>query len=192
MNKKVSIKKAVQYVVNAEKDKCTLLGIGPMSENFHRASLEISKEKDFPLMYIASRNQVDAYKFGGGYVFNSDQKLFREKIEKICKEIDYDNVYYLCREHGGPWQRDKERNDHLPEDVATLDENTKLQITELCGHYTYPKPEVEAEIEKLYNNLNKVNINGRRYVVEKLKEEMQKHVRCFNLEGLTSKIEASC
>jgi D-tagatose-1,6-bisphosphate aldolase subunit GatZ/KbaZ len=108
MNKKVSIKKAVQYVVNAEKDKCTLLGIGPMSENFLRASLEISKEKDFPLMYIASRNQVDAYKFGGGYVFNSDQKLFREKIEKICKEIDYDNVYYLCRDHGGPWQRDKE------------------------------------------------------------------------------------
>lgn len=30
MNKKVSIKKAVQYVVNAEKEKCTLLGIGPM------------------------------------------------------------------------------------------------------------------------------------------------------------------
>ena len=56
--------------------------------------------------------------------------------------------------------------------MATLDENTKLQITELCGHYTYSKPEVEAEIEKLYNNLNKVNINGRRYVVEKLKEDL--------------------
>lgn len=420
MKREVSIKKAVQYVVNAQKDdKCTLLGIGPMSENFLRASLEISKEKDFPLMYIASRNQVDSYKFGGGYVFNSDQKLFREKIEAICKEIDYDNVYYLCRDHGGPWQRDKERNDHLPEDEAmeiakesykedilngfdllhidptkdpdemckvvdidivfrrtvelieycekvrkeygitkeiayevgteetsggltsldtyegfikrikeyseehglpmpifivgqtgtltrlttnvghfdyenaamlssiakkygvglkehngdylsedkllahlplgitamnvapafgtvetrallellnvedkfkelgkiedasnlrevmthasiysmkwkkwltddvdmsnleALDEATRLQITELCGHYTYSKPEVEAEIEKLYSNLEKVNINGRRYVVEKLKEEMQKHVRCFNLEGLTSKIEAS-
>ena len=118
MRKQVSIKDAVKYVVNAENDKCTLLGIGPMSENFLRASLEISKEKDFPLMYIASRNQVDAYKFGGGYVFNSDQKLFREKIESICEEIDYDNVYYLCRDHGGPWQRDKERNDHLPEAEA--------------------------------------------------------------------------
>ena len=118
MKKNVSITKAVQFVVNAKDERYTMLGIGPMSENFLRASLEISKEKDFPLMYIASRNQVDAYKLGGGYVFNSDQKLFREKIESICKEIDYDNVYYLCRDHGGPWQRDKERNDHLPEDVA--------------------------------------------------------------------------
>lgn len=420
MRREVSIKKAVQYVVNAEDNKSTLLGIGPMSENFLRASLEISKEKDFPLMYIASRNQVDSYKFGGGYVFNSDQKLFREKIEAICKEIDYDNVYYLCRDHGGPWQRDKERADHLPEDEAmeiakesykedilngfdllhidptkdpdemcrvvdidivfrrtvelieyceqvrkehgiekeiayevgteetsggltsldtyegfikrikeysdehglpmpifivgqtgtltrltknvghfnyensaelsriakkygvglkehngdylsegkllahlplgitamnvapafgtietrallellnvedkfkelgkitdpsnlrevlthesiysmkwkkwltdevdmsnleALSEDTKLQITELCGHYTYSNPVVETEIEKLYNNLNKVNIDGRRFVIEKLKEEMQKHVRCFNMEGLTSRIEASC
>ena len=420
MRKQVSIKDAVKYVVNAENDKCTLLGIGPMSENFLRASLEISKEKDFPLMYIASRNQVDAYKFGGGYVFNSDQKLFREKIESICEEIDYDNVYYLCRDHGGPWQRDKERNDHLPEaeameiakesykedilngfdllhidptkdpdemckvvdidivfrrtvelieyceqvrkeygiekeiayevgteetsggltsldtyegfikrikeysdehglpmpifivgqtgtltrltknvghfnyensaelsriakkygvglkehngdylsedkllahlplgitamnvapafgtvetrallellnvedkfaslgkisdpsnlrevlthesiysmkwkkwltdevdmsNLEALDDDTKLTITELCGHYTYSKPEVEKEINKLYNNLKDVSVDGRRYVVEKLKEEMQKHVRCFNMEGLTSKIEASC
>lgn len=100
MKKQVSITKAVQYVINSENEKHTLLGIGPMSENFLRASLEISKEKDFPLMYIASRNQVDAYKLGGGYIFHADQKLFREKIEAICKEIDYDNVYYLCRDHG--------------------------------------------------------------------------------------------
>lgn len=417
MKKEVNIRKAVGYVLNSEKEKHTLLGIGPMSENFLRASLESSKEHDYPLMYIASRNQVDAYKFGGGYVFNSDQKLFKEKIESICKEIDYDNVYYLCRDHGGPWQRDKERADKLPEDEAmeiakesykedilngfdllhidptkdpdemckivdidivfrrtvelieyceqvrkeygiekeiayevgteetsggltstdtyetfikrikeyttehnlpmpifivgqtgtltrltknvghfnydnsmelssiakkygvglkehngdylsedkllahlplgitamnvapafgtietmallellnvedkftelgkisnpsnlrevltyasiysmkwkkwltdevdmsnleTLDEATKLQITELCGHYTYSTPEVEQEIEKLYSNLAIINIDGRRYVIDKLKEEMEKHVRCFNLEGLTTKIE---
>ena len=417
MKKEVNIRKAVGYVLNSEKEKHTLLGIGPMSENFLRASLESSKEHDYPLMYIASRNQVDAYKFGGGYVFNSDQKLFKEKIESICKEIDYDNVYYLCRDHGGPWQRDKERADKLPEDEAmeiakesykedilngfdllhidptkdpdemckivdidivfrrtvelieyceqvrkeygiekeiayevgteetsggltstdtyetfikrikeyttehnlpmpifivgqtgtltrltknvghfnydnsmelssiakkygvglkehngdylsedkllahlplgitamnvapafgtietmallellnvedkftelgkisnpsnlrevlthasiysmkwkkwltdevdmsnleTLDEATKLQITELCGYYTYSTPEVEQEIEKLYSNLAIINIDGRRYVIDKLKEEMEKHVRCFNLEGLTTKIE---
>ena len=100
MKKQVSITKAVKYVINSTDEKHTLLGIGPMSENFLRASLEISKEKDFPLMYIASRNQVDAYKFGGGYVFHADQKKFRDKIEAICEEIGYDNAYYLCRDHG--------------------------------------------------------------------------------------------
>lgn len=417
MRKQINIKDAVQYVINAE-ERSTLLGIGPMSENFLRASLESSKEKDYPLMYIASRNQVDSYEFGGGYVFNADQKVFKEHIEAICEEIDYDNVYYLCRDHGGPWQRDKERNDKLPEaeamefakksykadilngfdllhidptkdpeemlkvvdidvvfrrtielieyceevrkeygikkeiqyevgteetaggltsmdryegfikrvkeyadthenfpmpifivgqtgtltrltknvghfnydnseelariakkygvglkehngdylsedkllahlplgitamnvapafgtietqalltlekteakfaelgeikepsnlkDVIThasiysmkwkkwltdevdmsnleaLDDKTALQITELCGHYTFSKPEVEAEINKLMANLKSININGQRYIVDKLKEEMDKHVRCFNMQGLTSRIE---
>lgn len=416
MRKDVSIQKAVKYVIGSKDEKYTMLGIGPMSENFLRASLEISKEKDFPLMYIASRNQVDSYKFGGGYVFNSDQKLFRETIEAICNEIGYDNVYYLCRDHGGPWQRDKERADHLPEaeamelakesykedilngfdllhidptkdpdemckvvdidvvfnrtielieyceqvrkdygiqkeiayevgteetsggltsmdryesfikriqvytrehglpmpvfivgqtgtltrltknvghfsyenakelsristkygvglkehngdylseakllahlpleitamnvapafgtietmalmelldvedkfaglgtiekpsnlrqvmtqasiysmkwkkwltdevdmsDLEHLDNKTQRQITELCGHYTYSKPEVANEINRLYENLTYLHIDGRRFVIEKLKEEMQKHVRCFNMEGLTTKI----
>lgn len=419
MRKEINIKDAVQYVVNAE-ERSTLLGIGPMSENFLRASLESSKEKDYPLMYIASRNQVDSYEFGGGYVFNADQKVFKEHIEAICEEIDYDNVYYLCRDHGGPWQRDKERNDHLPEeeamelakksykadilngfdllhidptkdpevmckvvdidvvfnrtvelieyceqvrkeygiekeiayevgteetaggltsmdryegfikrikeysdthenfpmpifivgqtgtltrltknvghfnyensaelsriakkygvglkehngdylseakllahlpleitamnvapafgtietmallelldvedkfaelgkikdpsnlrevithasiysmkwkkwltdevdmsDLEALDDATKLQITELCGHYTFSSKEVEAEINKLMANLKTIKIDGQRYIVDKLKEEMDKHVRCFNMQGLTSRIEAA-
>lgn len=417
MKNQINIKDVVKYVVNAD-ERSTLLGIGPMSENFLRASLESSKEKDYPLMYIASRNQVDSYEFGGGYVFNADQKVFKEHIEAICKEIDYDNVYFLCRDHGGPWQRDKERNDHLPEEEAmelakksykadilngfdllhidptkdpevmlkvvdidvvfrrtielieyceqvraeygiekeiayevgteetaggltsmdryegfikrikeyadthenfpmpvfivgqtgtltrltknvghfnyensaelsriakkygvglkehngdylseakllahlplgitamnvapafgtietmallelldvedkfaelgkikdlsnlrevithasiysmkwkkwltdevdmsnleALDDATKLQITELCGHYTFSTPEVEAEINKLMDNLKTININGQRYIIDKLKEEMDKHVRCFNMQGLTSKIK---
>ena len=118
MKNHVNITDAVKFVVNSEDEKFTMLGIGPMSENFLRASLEISKEQDFPLMYIASRNQIDADKFGAGYVFGANQKRFKEKIDAICDEIDYDNVYYLCRDHGGPWQRDKERNDHLPEAQA--------------------------------------------------------------------------
>lgn len=416
MKKQVSITKAVKYVINSTDEKHTLLGIGPMSENFLRASLEISKEKDFPLMYIASRNQVDAYKFGGGYVFHADQKKFKEKIEAICEEIGYDNAYYLCRDHGGPWQRDKERNDHLQEaeameiakesykedilngfdllhidptkdpdemckvvdidvvfnrtvelieyceqvrkeygiekeiayevgteetsggltsldtyegfikrikeyteehnlpmpifivgqtgtltrltknvghfnyensktlsevakkygvglkehngdylseakllahlplgitamnvapafgtietrallelldvedkfaelgvikdpsnlrealthdsiysmkwkkwltdevdmsNLEALDDATKLQITELCGHYTFSNDDVAKEIDKLYENLASIKIDGKRFVIEKLKEEMEKHVRCFNMEGLTTKI----
>ena len=35
-------------------------------------------------------------------------------------------------------------------DLDNLDEQTTLQITELCGHYTYSKPKVALEINKLY------------------------------------------
>lgn len=47
MNKKMTIRETVNYILNTKDEKHTLLGIGPMSENFLRASLEISKEKDF-------------------------------------------------------------------------------------------------------------------------------------------------
>lgn len=98
--------------------RATMIGIGPMSHTLIKASMLLAKEKDFPLMFIASRNQVDADELGGGYVCNWDQKRFSEAIAQIAKENDFDGLYYLCRDHGGPWQRDNERNAHLPEDEA--------------------------------------------------------------------------
>ena len=96
----------------------THLGVGPMSYNLLKAALELAKEKDFPLILIASRNQVDSDKLGGGYVCGFDQKRFVEATDKIAEEIGFDGLCYFCRDHGGPWQRDKERNDKLPTDEA--------------------------------------------------------------------------
>lgn len=100
------------------KDRATLLGIGPMSKSLIKASMILAKEKDFPLMFIASRNQVDAEELGGGYVCNWDQKRFAEDIKEVADEVDFKGMYFLCRDHGGPWQRDNERNAHLPENEA--------------------------------------------------------------------------
>ena len=94
--------------------KFTLLGIGPMSENLIRASMQLAAKKDFPLMYIASRNQVDADEFGGGYVCSWNQDTFAADIKKTADELSFDGLCYLCRDHGGPWQRDRERADKLP------------------------------------------------------------------------------
>lgn len=99
-------------------DGATLLGIGPMSETMIRASLELADEKDFPLMFIASRNQVDSDEFGAGYVNGWNQERFVDDIAKIAREINFKGLYYFCRDHGGPWQRDEERNAHLDEDKA--------------------------------------------------------------------------
>lgn len=119
MSKKIGIREAVQKVLKLEgKEKATLLGIGPMSHTLIKACMLLAKEKDFPLMFIASRNQVDADELGGGYVCNWNQKRFAQAIKKIAEETNFDGLYYLCRDHGGPWQRDNERNAHLPEDEA--------------------------------------------------------------------------
>lgn len=98
--------------------KCTLLGIGPMSKPVVEASFKLAKEKDFPLMFIASRNQVDAKELGGGYVCNWDQYSFSSDINEIAQKTEFNGAYYICRDHGGPWQRDNERNSRLPEKEA--------------------------------------------------------------------------
>jgi D-tagatose-1,6-bisphosphate aldolase subunit GatZ/KbaZ len=100
------------------KGKVSMLGIGPMSRTLIKASMILAKEKDFPLMFIASRNQVDAKELGGGYVCDWDQKGFASAIAEVAKEVDFSGLYYLCRDHGGPWQRDNERNAHLTESEA--------------------------------------------------------------------------
>lgn len=106
------------FVLEEAGHQTTLLGIGPMSRNLIVASLELAKEKDFPILFIASRNQVDAKELGGGYVCGWDQQGFREAIASIAEEVNFTGLYYLCRDHGGPWQRDNERNSHLPEEAA--------------------------------------------------------------------------
>ncbi|MCR4871234.1 MAG: class II D-tagatose-bisphosphate aldolase, non-catalytic subunit [Atopobiaceae bacterium] len=96
----------------------TMIGIGPMSPNLLQAAFELARDCDFPPMFIASRNQVDLDELGGGYVNGWDQFRFAADIKAAAEAVGYEGDYYLCRDHGGPWQRDGERNAHLPEDEA--------------------------------------------------------------------------
>ncbi len=120
MNRKLNITDMVVKLREARKSGgfSTLLGIGPMSPMLLQATLELAKEQDFPIMFIASRNQIDKTEFGGGYVSHWNQKQFCEAIEKMAEKVGFDGLYYVCRDHGGPWQRDEERRAELPEDEA--------------------------------------------------------------------------
>ena len=44
--------------------KFTLLGVGPVSEGVLEAALEVSRQRDFPPVFIASRNQVWNWRSG--------------------------------------------------------------------------------------------------------------------------------
>ncbi|OHD21090.1 MAG: sugar-phosphate kinase [Spirochaetes bacterium GWB1_59_5] len=104
--------------MRVEHRKTTLLGIGPMSKRIVRVSLLVAKKWDFPLMFIASRNQVDLKELGGGYVCAWDQAAFAATIREAASAAGYTGPCYLCRDHGGPWQRDEERRDNLPVEEA--------------------------------------------------------------------------
>jgi D-tagatose-1,6-bisphosphate aldolase subunit GatZ/KbaZ len=113
----VSINDLLQAIWQIEEEngqQVTLLGIGPMSRNVIRASLELAKEMEFPLMFIASRNQIDARELGGGYVMDLDQAGFVKVIKDLAADVGFKGILYICRDHGGPWQRDEEFRQRLP------------------------------------------------------------------------------
>lgn len=84
---------------------CTLLGVGPMSVNCVDASIELANEYEVPIMMIASRRQVDSEEFGGGYVNNWTTETFARYVT----DKDKKGKILLARDHGGPWQNNRER-----------------------------------------------------------------------------------
>ena len=92
-----------------QKHRCTLLGVGPMSLNCVDASIELANEYEIPLMLIASRRQIDSAEFGGGYVNN----WTTEDFAKYVIDADKKGKVLLARDHGGPWQNTKEKDEGL-------------------------------------------------------------------------------
>ena len=93
----------------------SLLGAGPVSETTFRATMNLAKRRNCPPMLIASRNQMDSLSFGGGYLKGGmDQPRFVELIRKFQAAAGYDGPLYICRDHGGPWQRDEELQNRYP------------------------------------------------------------------------------
>ncbi len=86
------------------KNRCTLLGVGPMSLNCVNASIELSNLHKIPIMLIASRRQIDSNEFGGGYVNNWST----EEFSSYVKQRDKGKFVLLARDHGGPWQNNLE------------------------------------------------------------------------------------
>ncbi len=94
------------------------LGVGPMSPEVVDICLEYSKVHDFPIMIIASRNQVDT---NSGYAFTT-----KKLVDFIKSNINYDPKRVLiCRDHCGPYYGDVDNGlsieDALKNCINTID-----------------------------------------------------------------------
>lgn len=96
------IKQRIERLVQSR--RCTLLGVGPMSQNCVDACIELANEANVPLFLIASRRQIDSQELGGGYVNRWHTREFAEYVTTRDKKS---NVI-LSRDHGGPWQNERE------------------------------------------------------------------------------------
>jgi len=98
------------------------LGVGPMSPEVVDICLEYSQVHNFPIMIIASRNQVDA---NNGYSFTTE-KL----VDFVKSNTNYDPERILiCRDHCGPYYGDVDTGlsveDALKNCITTIDSDVK-------------------------------------------------------------------
>lgn len=97
------LQKQLEYFIH---QRCTLLGVGPVSKNVVDATIELANEYEIPIFLIASRRQIEAREFGGGYV----NKWSTEDFSEYVREKDKKGKVILARDHGGPWQNEFETN----------------------------------------------------------------------------------
>ena len=98
---------------------CTLLGVGPVSEIVVRATFDACRKHNCPPIFIASRNQVDLKSLGHGYLMGGmDQRAFVDLLLAVAARSGYTGPLYICRDHGGPWQRNAELDGKYPLDRA--------------------------------------------------------------------------
>lgn len=97
------------------------LGLGPMSKDIVNLCLEYSKVYDYPIMLIASRNQVD---FDSGYAFTT-----QEFVNFVKSNENYDSKRVLiCRDHCGPYFSDADRSLTVDAAVSRCIQTIKTDI----------------------------------------------------------------
>ena len=106
------------------KRRCTLLGVGPMSKNCVDVTIELANNHKIPLMLIASRRQIDSAHFGGGYVNN----WTTEEYAKYVIDHDKKGMTILARDHGGPWQNTKEKDQKMSLRQAMISAKKSFEV----------------------------------------------------------------
>ena len=107
----------------------TLLGIGPVSPYCVDVGIELANAHRIPLIFIASRRQIDADCFGGGYV----NRWTTEEFCRYVKSKDTNNQVLLARDHGGPWQSEYETRGNFTLDQALASAKTSYQVDIASG-----------------------------------------------------------
>lgn len=97
-----------------ERGGSTQLGVGPMSVHVVDAVIELANETRRPLMLVASRRQIECAAQGGGYVNRWTSEAFAEYV----RSRDTEGWVAICRDHGGPWQSEREARDNLDSAAA--------------------------------------------------------------------------
>jgi len=108
-----------------------------------------------------------------------ETKAYLELIRLEEKEVENGRLQdksslkaVMSREavNSGRWKKWLVGDDvYLSVEAVRGEEELIETICEICGHYTYEQEEVKQEMAILYENMQKLGIDGNRYVIDRSK-----------------------
>jgi nucleotide-binding universal stress UspA family protein len=160
----------------------TQIGVGVVSLNVVDAAVEVAQEHDVSLMLIASRRQIDAEEFGGGYV----EGLTPHGLAERVRSRDHRNRVLLARDHGGPWQGANNTSDTPPEQAmaeartsffADLDAGFDLLHIDTCVCPSPTDPDIPKQrLLELYEDCWEQAVAGDHAIAFEVGDEEQSSV----------------
>jgi len=108
-----------------------------------------------------------------------DQFDFVRTLKKIQSDVGYEGPLFICRDHGGPWQRNMELDNKYSLTKA-------MEIARVCGHYIYDDPQAAAAKDQLFKNSRRFHLveNPEHFVIEKQFSAIGFYVKHFKMEGI--------
>jgi len=130
----------------------TLLGICPVTSNVIKASIQTAKFMDFPLMFVATLNQID---IDGGYT-GLNQRDFVKLVEKEVERQEYNGPVIIALDHGGPWLKDK----HVIEGYSFEEAmNSTMKSIDACVKAEYDLLHIDTTVDITLEKGKKLSID---------------------------------
>jgi tagatose-1,6-bisphosphate aldolase non-catalytic subunit AgaZ/GatZ len=130
----------------------TLLGICPITINVVKASIRTASFMDFPLMFVATLNQID---IDGGYT-GLTQKDFVKLVRKEVERCEYNGPVIIALDHGGPWLKDK----HVIEGYSFEEAvDWTMKSIEACIKAGYDLLHIDATVDITLEKGKRLSIN---------------------------------
>jgi len=110
----------------------------------------------------------------------------RDRIAPVSNIIEILSNKAVSSQRWRKWMVGKSKDASIEE--VEGNEELRMQITRICGHYVFDDPEVRDGLERLTQNLSALGIDAEGYVDDRLDKSIDRYVTCFNLRDLSSKL----
>ena len=125
--------KLLQRIAELEREtgiRRTLFAACPNSTAVIKAAFRAAKRNNAPIYFAATLNQIDC---DGGYTGMRPDE-FVKFVRMEAAAVNFDGIYIVAIDHGGPWLKDKQRTEKWSTEAAMDGVKRSFEAALLAGY----------------------------------------------------------